>query len=320
MSDFRVAAKQYFRSFLVGFVIILLLLGVFLFFYIRKVNAPSLKYDSPNTERVYGSKRVFDGADMLTDEQERLLEEEISRVEKETCLDIVIVTLNQSLADYEPEYRAKYDMPITPDKYVMVYADKFWEDNRFGYNCPQVMDGTTNSGDGVILVDNVFREPETDKIYTWMGTVGKAEDYYSSSWIDFRLDRFYDYVGTDYYRACSVWISGIETDMHVDHEVYLSYPGGALGWIMIAFAGLFALIYYASNASERAGKVTTDEKTYVMGEAEFPLKTDIFTHKSVSKVYNPPAESSRSGGGGGVGGGHHVSGGGGSHGGGGHSR
>ncbi|MBR5967889.1 MAG: TPM domain-containing protein, partial [Lachnospiraceae bacterium] len=107
MKDFGASLKQYLRHFIVGFIIVMVLVGLFLFFYIREKNKPSNYYDSPNTERVYGDRRVFDNADMLTKEQEDELEAFIRDAEKQTCLDIVIVTLNRTLADYEPEYRAR---------------------------------------------------------------------------------------------------------------------------------------------------------------------------------------------------------------------
>jgi uncharacterized protein len=320
VTDFKAGLKQYLRHFMVGFIIVAVMAAVFLFLYIRKVNKPSNMYESPNTERVYGSKRVFDNADVLTAEQEASLEDYIHNAERLTCADIVIVTLNESLADYEPEYRAGYDIEVTPDKYVMVYADKFWEDNKFGYDCPQVLDGTTATGDGVILVDNLFREPETGKIYTWMGTTGKAEDYYSDYQISYRLDNFYDYVDTDYYRACTRWVDGIIWDLSVDEEVDVHYPVSIFGIIPIIVGAIVSLCYFASNTSERVGKTTTTSETYLVAEPSFPVKTDTFLRSDVRKVYNPPSESSRSGGGGGGGGGHHSSGGGGSHGGGGHSR
>ena len=319
MNDFGASLKQYLRHFIVGFIIVIVLASVFLFIYLRKVNVPSNYYDSPNTERVYGAQRVFDEADVLTAEQESELEAYIHEAELKTCMDIVIVTLNRTLADYEPEYRSRYDIPVTPDKYVMVYADKFWEDNRFGYDSPQVLDGTTDTGDGVILVDNLFREPETGKIHTWMGTTGKAEVAYSDYMIDSSLDDFYYYVEDDYLRACKYWVDGLVSRMRVDETVYVFYPNGIIGIVMIVFSALFALIYFASNSSEKAGKNTTTKETYLAAEPTFPVATDTFTHSNVSRVYNPPSESSRSGGGGG-GGGHHSSGGGGSHGGGGHSR
>lgn len=280
----------------------------------KLVNTPEYTYESPNTQRVYGDRRVFDYADQLTDEEEWLLEEYIDEAEKRTCCDIVIVTLNESLADYAPEYRANYSMPITPDKYVMVYADKFWEDNRFGYDAPQVLDGTTNTGDGVLLVDNIFREPETNKIYTWMCTTGIAEETFSESMIDYSLDSFYARVDYDYYGACIDFVDTF-TDYMLPETVTLprlAFPGfnAIIGLVIF---GISLLI----NHKSKAGAVTVNNVTYIVGhEPEFIRNEDVLVNRSVSRVYDPPSSSSSGGGGGG----HHSSGGGGSHGGGGHSR
>ena len=303
--------QQFISVFIVPMVIVALLGAGWLYFAKFKPAVSPFR-ESGNTERVYGDKRVFDYGDQLTDLEERNLEEYIHAAEKRTLCDIVIVTLNQSLADYEPEYTSRYDIRITPDKYVMVYADKFWEDNKFGYDCPQVLDGTTDTGDGVILVDNVFREPETGKIYTWMGTTGKAEVKYSSEDIDYALDRFYDYVDEDYYKACTRFVDQVVSDMDIE-------PVKLTGSKITPFVALiYGLVYMLAHLGSKEGKVTTTESTYLVGGSlSFPINRDTFIRKSVTKRYNPPSET-RSGGGGG--GGHHSSGGGGSHGGGGHSR
>lgn len=317
MSDvFKKNLKKYIKHWIVLFIFTIVFVGVFLGVFLVKKHAKKAAennfYESTNTERVYGDKRVFDYANQLTDSEEAQLEEYIHEKEKVTMTDIVIVTLNESLADYEPEYRANYSMTITPDKYVMVYADKFWEDNRFGYDSAQVLDGTTETGDGVILVDNIFREPETSKIYTWMGTTGIVEEKFSSSMIDSTLDSFYTDVNDDYYEACidfiDTYVSYMGTDVHVPR----------LGHI---FAYVIALIiflsYFFANRKERLGEDTTKYDTYIVGNTlEFVENRDVFLKKNVSRRYNPPASSSSGSGGGG----HHTSGGGGSHGGGGHSR
>ena len=304
--------QQFISVFLVPMIIVAVLGAGWFYFAKIRVN-PSGYYDSPNTERVYGDKRVFDFADQLSDSEEGSLEEYIHEAEKKTTCDIVIVTLNQSLKDFAPEYMSKYDMTITPDKYVMVFADKFWEDNKFGYDCPQVLDGTTNTGDGVILVDNLFREPETGKIYTWMGTTGKAEDKYSSADIDYALDKFYEDVDDDYYGACKKFVNQVVSDMRIDP---IKLTGSK---ITIFVALIYGLVYMLAHLSSKAGAKTVTESSYLIeGSQSFPVNRDTFLRKSVTKRYNPPSET-RSGGGGG-GGGHHSSGGGGSHGGGGHSR
>lgn len=270
--------------------------------------------ESQNTERVYGDQRVFDYGDQLTDSEEIKLTDLIHEAEKKVGLDIVIVTLNESLADFEPEYMSKYTMRITPDKYVMVYADKFWEDNKFGYDGPQVLDGTTRTGDGVLLVDNVFREPETNKIYTWMCTTGKAERAYSSAMIDAALDVFYEDVEYDYYRACCKFVERIVSDM-TPETAQIGHINYSIGVFPLLIGAVILFFYVVSNRVSKVGGVTVNAKTYLVDQnANFTTHTDEFLRKSVSKVYNPPSSSS------GGGGGHHSSGGGGSHGGGGHSR
>lgn len=271
-------------------------------------------YASPNTERVYGDRRVFDYGDQLTDAEEAELEEYIHKAEQATCCDIVIVTLNESLANFAPEYKANYSMTITPDKYVMVYADKFWEDNKFGYDAPQVLDGTTNTGDGVLLVDNVFREPETNRIYTWMCTTGIVEDKFSSSMIDSTLDAFYERIEYNYLGACKDFVDKFCDYMSVGGYVHI--PRFGANMLPYLVGALILLFYFLKNRKQKAAAVTTTNETYIVGnQPNFVRNEDIFLHKEVTKRYNPPSSSS-----GGGGGGHHSSGGGGSHGGGGHSR
>lgn len=317
MEYFGIEVKRFFKHFRVMFIITAILAAWFIFAAIssnRKYEeAVANRKPSGNTERVYGDKRVFDFANMLSDSEEKELEAYIHEAETKIESDIVIVVLNQSLADYEPEYKANYTIPITPDKYVMVYADKFWEDNKFGYDRPQILDGTTNTGDGVILVDNLCREPETNKIYTWMGTTGKCEEEYSSSMIDYALDVFYEYVESDYYRACIDFVDCVVDDLEIYREpTRLIFP---LFAVIVALISL--LIYTLTNRKSQAGRVTVTNTTYVVpGTNELYVHSDEFLRKHTTKVYNPPSSSSGSSGGGG----HHSSGGGGSHGGGGHSR
>ncbi|MCR5691017.1 MAG: TPM domain-containing protein [Eubacterium sp.] len=269
-------------------------------------------YDSPNTERVYGDQRIFDYGNKLTDQEEADLETLIHQAEKKTCLDLVIVTLDQSLKDYAPEYRANYDQEITPDEYVMVYADKFWEDNKFGYDCPQVLDGSTDTGDGILLVDNNHREEETGKIYTWLCTTGRAEEAYNSLMIEDTLDAFYSQVEYDYYQACVEYIHHVEKEMGEKSSIFLPPSIGN-----IFLCAVICCIYFFTASKGKSGDVTVDAKSYLKEDSlDFSVRRDVLINKTVSKRYSAPSSS----GGGGGGGGHHRSGGGGSHGGGGRSR
>ncbi|MCR4934740.1 MAG: TPM domain-containing protein [Lachnospiraceae bacterium] len=306
--------KQFIKSNIVLAVIVLIVFGYYMY---KKPSIPRksdevTEYVSGNTERVYGDKRVFDYGEALTDKEEEDLEFYIHEVEKEIGNDIVIVTLNESLKEYAEDYCKRYNMEmVSPDKYVMLYADEFWEVNKFGFDRPQILDGTQNTGDGVILVDNLFREPETGRIYTWMGTTGQAELRYSSDEIDHALDVFYDNLDEDYKHGLMSFVTQVSYDLDTE-IVDLAFKPFA-----IIVAGFVLLIFVLTHLKSKSGKVTTTANTYVSpGGAKFVVHEDRFLRKSVSKVYDPPSSSSSSGGGGG----HHTSGGGGSHGGGGHSR
>ena len=309
--------KQYFRHFRVPFIITAVLLVIWLIGTFAFKHGENVTYVSGNTERVYGSQRVFDFGDQLTDDEESELSAKISEAESLTALDIVIVTLNESLENYEPEYRSKYTMEITPDKYVMVYADKFWEDGKFGFDKPQVLNGKTDSGDGVILVDNVYREAD-GHIYTWMGTTGKAQERYSDYDIDYCLDVFYEEVEYDYYQACVDFVEQIVKD---NTSSYNEFEGllEAFFDILVIISLVVTLVYFLAHKSSKAAANTVKNETYLEGMPEFPIREDHFIRKSVTKT-RIDTSSGGGGGGHGGGGGSHISGGGGSHGGGGHSR
>lgn len=149
---------------------------------------------STNTQREYETYRIFDYGYELDDAEELAVEEYIHRAEEATTCDIVFVTLRRSLKDYVEKYRENYDYEITPDLYTMVYAENFWVENNFGYNTPD--------GDGIIIVDNIYREDETGRIYTYLMTFGRVAETLSSEAVDRILDAFYVNIDSDYSQAC----------------------------------------------------------------------------------------------------------------------
>lgn len=306
------AWKAYIKNFKVLFIVVAVL-GVLtgVIWMSAEFKRSRINVESTNTERVYGDQRVFDYADQLTDEEETNLEYYIHEKERLTQTDIVIVTLNEPLEFYEVEYRSKYTGiyvgPDTPYRWVMVYADKFWEDNKFGYYEPQVLDGTDRTGDGVILVDNMYREGPENKIYTWMGTTGRVKTRFSSEMIDKTLDAFYNQVDYDYYEACIDFVNAYSRRMRGGLNIRIPQA------FMFCATAIILVIYLSANWRSKAAKITVTEKTYLENKNPEVARKDIFIRKTVSKT---SASSSGSGGGGGG----HTSGGGGSHGGGGHSR
>ncbi len=170
-----------------------------------------------NKFRKFENQRVFDYADKLTGEEEAELEKIIDGAEERTQCDIVIVILNEELKDFATSKQDQYSYAITPNYYTRVYAEDFWSKNKFGYDNPQGI----GRGDGVVLVDNLFKEPETGKIYTWLCTTGLAMDNISNEECDYILDQFYLNVEEDYLQSCKNYVDSFEKVFN-DEEVITS--------------------------------------------------------------------------------------------------
>ena len=241
-------------------------------------------------------ERVFDYGDVLTDKEEDKLRRLIARREEQTGCDIVLITLQESLKEYAREI----EPGVQYSEFVRVYAEQFYEENGFGFDKPD--------GDGILLVDNWYREDD-GRIYTWLCTTGKVKDKYSDAAIDHILDNVYRYVERNPYRAYKTYINDFYHDM-LGIQAFNVYVPAGTPWMI----GLItAVIFIICNRKSKKGAKTTTAVTYVSGaQPRFRVKEDRFLRKSVvsRKI------QTNSGGGGGRSGG----GGGGSHGGGGHSR
>lgn len=261
--------------------------------------AKAIGYERTNTECLT-AERVFDYADVLTDKEEEKLRRLIARREKQTGCDIVLVTLNETLEDYVREL----GWNVSYDKFVMVFAENFYEQNKFGFDKP--------NGDGVLLVDNWYREAD-GKIYTWLCTTGKAYDAYYEEDIDHLLDNVYRYVETNPYRAYKTYVNTFYHDM-AGTGVFRIYVPGYVPWVVGILSAFLFVLY---NWKSKKGSKTVTATTYVPGKQPvFRVHEDRFLRKS---VVTHRIQSS-SGGGGHSGGGRSHGGGGHGHGGGGHSR
>ena len=292
--------KEYLRFFSIPFGLVGVLAIVTIVMSIVKGGTDVETIASGNTQRTT-DERVFDYADKMTDEEEDKLREEIAQAEMKTQCDIVVVTLNESLVEYAAQYEDVIG-PVDTSECVMVYADNFYDENKFGYN--------EAYGDGVLFLDNWYREDD-GHVYSWMSTCGRAEDAYSSEMIDELLTDSLYYVEDNPYLAYSTMVEYFVIDM----------TGGSAAdsifnplYILIA-AVVISLIFLIANWSSKKGKRTTTDRTYVVGgNPTFRRKEDRFLYKNVTKRKIETDSSS------GGGGGHHRSAGGHSHGGGGHRR
>ena len=248
-------------------------------------------------------ERVFDYADVLTADQEEALRALIAEQEKRTACDIVLVTLNESLADYAAAYEEELGY-LTPDRYTMVYADNFYDEHKFGYDRPY--------GDGVLLLDNWYREADGG-VYSWLSTCGRAEDRFSSSMIDSLLTEALANADQDPYGAYVKYVN-LFAEMMTESGGIPDIPVFA----PLVLAVLGTVLFVESALRNHRGSKTVNLTTYVEGgKPELKRQEDIFLRKTVTKRH---IERTTGSGGGGGGGGHHTSSRGVSHGGGGHRR
>lgn len=285
--------KQYVRYFrwlfiLTG-VIVLVYAGIL---FLHSTAGPVERTNKECTE----TERVFDYGEVLSDKEENKLRKLIAKREKQTGCDIILVTLNESLKEYAREIR-----PNTPyDEFVKVYGGEFYESGKFGYDKP--------IGDGVVLVDNWYREDD-GSIYTWFYTEGRVEDWYSSERVDHLLDNVYRYVEKNPYKAYKTYVNEFYHDMTGKgmFTIYLPY------YLPFVAAAVCMMIFVGVHWSYKKGKKTVTATAYVNGgRPKLNKKEDVFINKVVTRR---KIETSS----GGHGGGGRSGGGGGSHGGG-HSR
>lgn len=290
---------KFLKRFKVCFIILAALAVIYLCIAGLHSLAGSLHGKDRNNALCTTDERVFDKADVLSDAEEEKLRKLIAKRERQTGCDIVLVTLNESLREYAESSR-QY---ITPDRYVMVYADDFYDEHMFGYDGPQ--------GSGVLFLDNLCREAD-GWAYSWFCTTGIAEGKYSSAMIDHLLEKSYRFGKLSPYLGYKAYINQFYHDMNGFGAVNVNFSVPLILLISLALAVLFVVC----NLGSEAGKKTTTAKSYVKdGKAKVVRREDRFIRKNV--VQHRIQTGSSSGGHGG-GGGHHTSSGGVSHGGGGH--
>lgn len=294
---------HYFRWYLIAFgvltVIFITILGI------RATAYKFLTHNRTNSECLT-EQRVFDDADVLTDKQEEKLSKLIAKRERQTGCDIVVVTIDQTLEDYVKGYEAQLGTVRVAD-FAQVYADNFYDENKFGYNEPY--------GDGVLLLDNFAKESDGHR-YTAFSTCGKAEYAYGDAMIDHMLDNVFEY--EDYpYLAYRAYINTFYSDMTGHGRVKAPLSPIMVFLLSIVAAGIFIMV----NLSQNKAKDTTTAYTYMNGgNPALKVNEDLFLRKHVTQrrieTSSGSSGSHHSSGGHSHSGGHHTSAGGHSHGGG----
>lgn len=133
-------------------------------------------------------ERVYDYADVLTDDEEDKLREYIALYEDECAMDIVIVILDE---DIEEEMDADWEDAMQE------YAENFYDDNKYGYDEPY--------GDGVLLLDNWY----DGQAGSWITTSGRLADEYSEEDLNEIFDAMFSVIEEDPCGAYMIFVNMI---------------------------------------------------------------------------------------------------------------
>ena len=295
-NDFRKeAGKQYLHYFRFWFVGI----GILIILCVVMALVKQSGNDRPRTNGDAPTERVYDYADVLTDGEEDELRSYIAKMEKEYQIDIVLVTIEQSVEGAEA--MEQYGLRSKNwEQNMQDLADDFWDENRFGYN-------KGFEGDGVLLLHNWYSGQNGEHL----STSGSVEAAFSNRDIARVLDVVDAYYDTNPYKAYRAYVKEVCDLMDTSLKLPFSW------WTVIILPAVIALIYALSGSMQKKAENTVAVNAYVAGgKPVLNDKTDAFIRKSVvtRRIQNSSSGSGSSGSRGG--GGHHRSSSGASHGGG----
>ena len=247
----REALRQYFKYFKIWFIIAGILAVI-------TIGAAVVHALTPKPVRGNGqepTERVYDYADMLTEEEEQSLREYIAECEEKIQADIVIVTISESVEydlqdpDLPEAFHAKEVGSTDWSTAMRDLADNFYDYNNYGYNKVH--------GNGVLLLDNSYEGQKG----SWLSTCGNVYDYFGDYEIDQALYAVDDYIDESPYRAYKNCISYVTRTMEESQE---SMPMTFAPWILVGL--VVALIYAAVNLHQNKAKDTTATNQYVDGK------------------------------------------------------
>lgn len=269
------------------FIIIMLIISAVMFviqFAIKNVVVGSIGPRS-NSECTL-TERVFDEADVLTDDEEQELRELIAEQEAKIGCDIVLLLIYEEQFDYYNDYNYYK---------ISDYLEQFYAENKLGWNGP----GT----DAVIYVDNWYGEPGYYQSYLY--PFGSLADEWSYDMKTNLVDRICENTNYDKLGSYKKYVNGVVEYASGLNNINLHWPIG----LSIGLALVITIIFTVWQLITNAGKRTTQATTYVNGgRPDYKVRQDIFLTKHTTRRR---IESSgggggggRSGGGGGAGGRH----------------
>ncbi len=266
-------------------------------------------------------QRVFDYGELLTDEEEEKLEKLIDKRQRQTGYDIVLVTLNMDVSDYNNIDRAgifardyedimnEHGSTYRDDFYQWAYESDydrfdlylfqraFWDEYRFGFDGHEK--GVTDEGKGVIFVDNWYNNQ------TWFGTAGdddlidkyEKNDAAASTHMLMTVGKR---VEANPYQAYKFYINNFYYDITewIPFNFYINRF-----WPLI-LGIIIAVIAYLIRSAQYKAKDTTTASTYVNGAPKMNVCNDVLVNTYVTSRTISSGSSGGRGGGGFGGGGH----------------
>lgn len=240
--------------------------------------------DILDTKVADASLKVYDYADILTDDEETKLKKEALDFYKETGFDIVILT--DSFYNYDDE-----------DNYE--YAQNFYDYNDFGIKDKYYS--------GVLILRNAYSSYPFYSIRTF----GEAQLYFGGNRTEDMLDNTEQFIADkNYEKAFSEVIKelgnyyddGISSEFKgykIDDDGSLIKPYKFPFLIAIIVAGIFTYIYISVNKSKNkmVYKATLANDYLDNNSISYKTKNDNFLYTTTQAI--PRAKSSGSSGGGG---------------------
>lgn len=277
------AIRQYFRYFRVWFIVAAVMFVLFIPGLIRHLKQPEVVRE--NTQAP--SERVYDYADVLTDEEEASLRELITQTEAVIHCDLVLVTMKENVGAGNYEWETN----------MRNLADDLYDEWGYGFNKVH--------GDGALLLDNWYE----GQAGSWLSTCGEVYEQFGDAEINSVLDAVYEGVLISPYEGYKAYIEQMGMWMN---------PKIPFPFILVLIPLIVMFIFVASKRKNPMAENTTVSSSYLGGRAPFfRIQNDVLARKFVTTRRIPRNTSSGSGS---SSGGGHVSRGGVTHGGGGRRR
>lgn len=218
-----------------------------------------------STPKIDSSEKIYDFADLFTEEQEQELYKSVNNYIIETNMDMAIVTIDDN-----------------PKDSAMEYADDFYDYNDFGF------DGVFS---GVIfLIDMDTRE-------IWMSTTGNAILMYNDARINDILDCVIEYKEESDYKAtetfigsCLVYakqgIPGGNENYYIDSQGrYRQKIKAKYCVIPLIISTIIGVIITYKKLSKEKDKIQTNNVQYYEKYFEVIKNQDIFLREHTSRSY-----------------------------------